>query len=584
MTTRCLTMACIVFLFNPGCGSSSGNEDEKKDTEEDTEKDTEEDTEKDTEEDTGADTDTSVDAGDTDDPDDLDTDPIVIIEDGTIQGDADGETRRFRGIPYAKPPVGELRWKPTLPAEPWDSTLMATKYSAKCAQTSSNFSQPSNKEDCLYLNVWSPNPAPEEPVPVMFWIHGGAHQYGSANDETPPGATGLFYTGRFLVENHDVVVVSFNYRLGVLGFFGLDGLTDEGSTAGNQAILDQQMALSWVKKNIAAFGGDPDNVTIFGESAGAFHVCLHLVAPESQGLFHKAISQSGGCTSHQTSLEESGKQAMALAEILGCSGEDDVLACMRSQKVADLLTDAPFDGGNPDLPGGSNFSGGAPRWNFRPSVDGTVIPRHPRLLFEAGEFAKVPYLLGSNSDEGTLFQMGAPPVTNEKQFIAALKRAHGDEATEILVELYPLDNFNNPNNAIERVYGDRRFGCATNDVAERTALGGSDVYLYNFSRRVPIPTLEAIGMRAMHSAEIGFVFGSISPLNKADKNLREAVQGYWIQFATTGNPNGGDRVEWPIFDPVEDQRIDLNVERTVVKDFRREECEYWSSTYDLDYE
>ncbi len=586
MTVRYFIMVCIVLLCTSACSSSSNDEELNADGGTDADTDTDTDTDVDADTDTDTDTDTDADP-DTDTEGDgglIDPDPTVVIEDGTIQGDADGKTRRFRGIPYAAPPVGELRWKPTALPEPWTGILKATKYSGKCPQTSSNFSQPSNNEDCLYLNIWTPNPAPEKSLPVLFWIHGGAHQFGSANDETPPGATGLFYTGRWLAEKYDVVVVSFNYRLGVFGFFGHSGLADEGSTVGNQAILDQQAALRWVRKNIAAFGGDPHNVTIFGESAGAFHVCLHMVAPESKGLFHRGISQSGGCTSHQTSREDSEKQAAALAEAVGCSEAEDELACMRSTAVPKLLIGAPIDGGSdPGLPGGSSFQSGKPRWNFRPSVDETVIPRHPRLIFESGNFHKVPYIMGSNADEGTLFLMGATLVTNEKQFMAALRRAHGDAAEEIAA-LYPLEDFPTPNAAIERVYGDRRFVCATYDVAQRVSKAGVDVYLYNFSRRVPISLLATIGLGAMHSAEIGYVFSSVSPLSQGDKNLRDAIQGYWTQFALSGDPNGGDRLTWPKFDSVSDQRIDFNVERKISTGFRRKECDYWTSTYDRDYE
>jgi para-nitrobenzyl esterase len=226
---------------------------------------------------------------------------LISLADGDVQGQINGATREFLGIPFTAPPVGALRWRPPAPVTPWVGTLDATSYSSACAQLPSLTGTASEDEDCLYLNVWTPDPAPLEPRPVMIWIHGGSNVAGSTGDGVPfPGYDGVrLYDGSTLVGERNVVLVTVNYRLGVFGFFGHDDLAAEDGLypyAGNQGLLDQRAAMQWVQANVAAFGGDPDNVTIFGESAGSFDVCAHVASPMSAGLFHRAISQSGGCT------------------------------------------------------------------------------------------------------------------------------------------------------------------------------------------------------------------------------------------------------------------------------------------------
>lgn len=236
------------------------------------------------------------DSGDDDSMDDESMDEALQVEvsDGALAGKRDGETYAFLGIPYAAPPVGELRFAAPAPVEAWEGARDATQFGKRCAQLESTTLQNagSENEDCLYLNVWTPDLSPEKKKPVMVWIHGGGNVNGSASEPLPFLNTGLFYSGRPLSETQDVVVVTFNYRLGALGFLHDDAL----ELPGNQGLRDQQTVLAWVRDNIAAFGGDAERVTIFGESAGSFDVCLHVASPASRGLFHRAISQSGGCT------------------------------------------------------------------------------------------------------------------------------------------------------------------------------------------------------------------------------------------------------------------------------------------------
>ncbi len=501
---------------------------------------------------------------------------LVTIADGQLQGELDGASRRFLGIPFAQPPVGELRWKAPVPNQPWEGVRDATEFGDSCAQLDSLQGGASDSEDCLYLNVWTPEPAPAEPLPVMVWFHGGGNETGSTSDEVPLGVGGLFYDGRSLAESHGVVVVTTNYRLGPLGFFHDPALAGEESPAGNQGLLDQRRALEWVRDNIAAFGGDPDRVTIFGESAGSLDVCLQVVSPGSAGLFHRAISQSGGCTTRMDEPADREAGAAAFAEAMGCAEAADVLACLREVPAGELLALPPIDGAPPEeLPGGPGYQGGTPRWSFGPIVDGEVIPDQPRALFDQGDVADVPYILGSNTDEGTLFHIGATPVENAEELLAALERRFGDRAQEI-ADAYPLDEFESPDAALQRITGDAGLVCTTHDTARRAAAAGLDVWMYNFDYPLPIPGLEFLG--ATHGAEIAFVFDSVE--GEEQEAVGAPMRAYWTSLAAGGDPNGGEALAWPAFSIEADARVNFSTEIAIVPDFRADQCAVWRSLYD----
>ncbi|HEX3758874.1 MAG TPA: carboxylesterase family protein, partial [Kofleriaceae bacterium] len=338
---------------------------------------------------------------------------------GELQGSMQGATVQFLGIPYAKPPVGDLRWKAPQKPDPLTGVRDATQFGKRCAQLEDATLQTaaSSDEDCLYLNVWTPFPATRTPLPVMIWIHGGGNVGGSASDAVPFVNTGVFYDGEFLAGGHGVVVVSLNYRLGVFGFFAHPDLWAEGSS-GNQGLLDQQMAFQWVHDNIAKFGGDPGNVTIFGESAGSFDVCVHMAAPSNAGLFHHAISESGGCTTVQPTRAEAEAAAMTFAGDMGCTGSG-ALTCLRGKPAATVMASS-------DVAAGIGFG---------PDVDTQFLPDQPRTLYDAGKIAKVPYLLGSNTDEGTLFLPAVTPAT-DPDYMATLTALFGASASAVAAE-YP---------------------------------------------------------------------------------------------------------------------------------------------------
>ncbi|HZR80104.1 MAG TPA: carboxylesterase family protein [Candidatus Binatia bacterium] len=490
---------------------------------------------------------------------------LLRLHDGMVQGEVVGGTRRFLGIPFAAPPVADLRWRPPAPPAPWTDTLAATAFGSSCPQRPSTLGTPSENEDCLYLNVWTPDPAPAEPLPVMVWFHGGGNEFGSAGDDVPLGLGGKIFDGRILSETRAVVVVTTNYRLGKLGFFAHPALAAEDPDhpfAGNQGLLDQRAALAWVRDNVAAFGGDPDDVTIFGESAGSVDVCLHMVSPGSGGLFHRAISESGGCTTRQDTPAEAAAQAEQIAAVVGCAGAADELACLRRARVGALLDSGVAVG---------------------PVVDGDFLPDQPRALFAARRFADVPYVIGANADEGTIFFLGVAPVRTEDEYVVALRERYGERADEIAA-VYPAASFATPQDALVRVVGDSGLVCGTYDSARRAAAAGATVYLYNFARWVQIPALQPLDLRALHGAEIAYVFGSPPPATDDDRALVDAIQGYWTRLASTGDPNGDGAVRWPTYDDATDLRLNLDVDISAVSGFRRRECEYWWSVYDAAFD
>jgi para-nitrobenzyl esterase len=500
---------------------------------------------------------------------------LLHLADGDVQGQTNERTREFLGIPFAAPPVGPLRWRPPAPVVPWSGVLDATSFGPACAQLASIQGPASDAEDCLHLNVWTPDPAPKKPLPVMVWFHGGANEQGAAGDAVPfPGVPGRFYDGHVLAQEHHVVVVTVDYRLNVFGFLGLAalGAEDPGYPyAGNQGLLDQRAALEWVQANIGAFGGNPKKVAIFGESAGSQDVCLQVAAPGSHGLFARAISESGGCTTRTRTAAEGAAAAAAFASAAGCDGPD-ALACLRQMSASDLLAVLESQSGG----------GFFPTLTFGPIVDGGFLPEQPRTLFDDGRFAKVPYLLGSNTDEGTLFLLGVPPVTTEAEYLAALDSLYGPLASQVAA-VYPAADFPTPQDALVRAFGDQILVCPTYDTARRAAAGGARTYLYDFARELPIPILQQLGLGAFHGSEIVYVFGSITPPTPEDATIGETMRSWWTRFARTGKPKAKGAVRWPRYKSKTDRRLVIDVDPSVVTGFRRSECEFWWSVYDAEF-
>jgi para-nitrobenzyl esterase len=505
-------------------------------------------------------------------------DPLVVtLRDGLVRGDFVDGTRRLLKIPFAKAPIGDLRWKAPVKNDPWTGTRYETEFSAPCAQGASQGSSASTNEDCLYLNVWSPE-APPARAPVMVWIHGGANLNGSTSDIVPT-TDQLWFDGQFFAKRHGVVLVTINYRLGALGFFPHAALPGEGSPFGNQGLLDQHAALEWVRDNIAAFGGDPQNVTIFGESAGATDVCYHVASPRSRGLFHRAIAESGGCT---TISGLGGRPAAAAAsdlgqfvEHVGCATAADALGCLRGKSVEDLLASATATGGNVGASlGRSNL--------FSVVVDGEggFLPERTRDLFDRGDIARVPFLLGSNTDEGALFVLGLPATQDEAQYLDVLTQRYAEFAAQIAAQ-YPASRFNGDYRAaLTRAVGDQIIVCSQHDALRRAAKAGLPVYAYNFN---VVWSLAGGALKVSHASEISHVFGNPLTPTPESQAVSDAMNAYWARFAATGDPNwDGAPATWPVYGPdpdSADRRLQLDPEWQVLEGFRSEDCAMWQSLY-----
>ncbi|MEM9134130.1 MAG: carboxylesterase family protein [Actinomycetota bacterium] len=531
--------------------------------------------------------------------------PIVRVEQGDLEGTwADkGRFAVFKGVPFAAPPVGERRWRPPAPAEAWSGVRPAAKHGAMAIQRAAAFEQfmgllvdgqgwrrpraaavktltkvlpaPKQSEDCLYLTVRSPALDPDAKLPVMVWIHGGDHQDGSGSD--------VFYDANVL-SGHDVVTVSINYRLGVLGYLAHPELEAESpdGVAGNYGTLDQIAALTWVRDNVDRFGGDPDNVTIFGESAGGESVLHLMTSPLARGLFHRAVPQSpanGGQMIHLRSPflahESANQRSQEFAAALGITG-DGQLARLRA-----LSADTLYELARADERLGGHY----------PVIDGHVLPESPLAAFAGGRQAPVPLLIGSNADEGTLIRpvLGAPMVDFRLEPLPAdgvqpaMADAFGDDMAR-LVELYPGLDRRSPS-AETDFMGDHMFGARAYYYARNHADAGHPTYLYLFARTPKSPRQTA---GAYHAAEIPFVHGKpvpILPLTAEDKLLSAVMVRHWTDFAKTGDPNPADGgtgggLAWPAFAGDDPRWMRFNHTTRVEAVDRREQYEIFNTRTD----
>lgn len=462
----------------------------------------------------------------------------VKITDGVISGriSEDQAAKIFMGIPFAAPPVGELRWKAPQAVAPWEGIRSCVDPPASAMQGppkpfmcwSKEFMAPESplSEDCLYLNVWTTAQSVQDKLPVMVWIHGGGFTGGSG---TVP-----LYDGEAM-SRKGVVFITINYRLGILGFLAHPELSAESElkTSGNYGILDQIAALKWVKENIAAFGGDPDNVTIAGQSAGSFSVNMLVVSPLAKGLFHKAIAQSGGMFGKQLSLgqtlnlaEENGKQLTQKMKIAS-------IAEFRAIPADSLLK----------IPG-----------RFSPTVDNVIIPPVYET-FAAGKHNDVPLISGWNADDGVSF---GPPAKAE-QFQVMIKTQYSDKADTYL-KLFPANNDQEAGRS-QKLMSQLYFGWNNYTwVRLQSSKGISKAYLYYF-KRVP-PGQPNYG--AFHSSEFGYALHTLKlwdrPFTEVDFKLEEAMSSYWVNFAKTGDPNGEGLPAWPAFKENNPQIVELGDE------------------------
>lgn len=485
----------------------------------------------------------------------------VTIDTGSLAGSnltsKDGESIHFfGGIPYAAPPVGEFRWREPQPPAAWEGVRDATVTGPGCPQLvvgeggfrdaisrALGYEPPLQtfeySEDCLYLNVFTPSLAPASPMPVLFWIHGGAHRFG----------TGSGYPGEELAAK-GVVLVTINYRLGPLGFVSHPELTREGCR-GNQGLLDTVAALQWVQRNIGAFGGNPGNVTVFGESAGGHSTCAMMTSPLCQGLVHRAIAQSGVGAQATQLLDKPGvvpisaeQTGVMLGEVLGCPAGPGQLQAMRKVSSDDIISRTA----NFPMPG--------------VIIDGYCQVENPVTQIRQGAHNNIPLMIGSNAFEGSALYWGAPMVqmklcpdivTYNEEF----RRFFAGEADAALA-LYPATTTEEMVHSSKLMCGDSLFGAPTRAVAQALAEQGKPCYPYYFTKTPPGDDKGALG--AFHAMEIGYVFGTdmLSPLSRAsDLWLSSRMMQYWVNFAATGNPNSPDLPEWKPYDSNADELMEL---------------------------
>lgn len=464
---------------------------------------------------------------------------VVPTESGLVRGTVGEDVRAFQSIPYAAPPVGERRWREPVPPTPWPGVRDATSPAPACAQGEGEVPGGSTDEDCLYLNVTTPSAPSAKPKPVIVWVHGGGFYMGASRN----------YDASRLVAGGDVVVVTINYRIGALGFFGYPELTGSGTFG----LRDQQAAFGWVRRDIAAFGGDPGNVTAAGQSAGGVSNCAHLTSPLAAGLFDKAIMQSGSCDlDWVANTEFRGQPADAIYEPvanvrergretatqLGCQQTDPsaALACLRALPIEKLMP--------------------VVQQYIQPAYGTPVLPSNPADAIEAGRFARMPVLTGQNHDEATLATSmydGFGKPMSEQTYQAVLADTFGADQAAVEAE-YPRSAYDSAALAWSAITTDSKWACGQYATSGKLAKR-VPVHHYEFAdpQAPPIsPLPPTMPMGSYHSAELWSFFdlAGITPeLTPEQQRLSEQLIDYWTSFAATGDPNGAAGPDWPEFDP-----------------------------------
>jgi para-nitrobenzyl esterase len=489
----------------------------------------------------------------------------VATAGGAVRGKAVAATDEFLGIPYAAPPVGALRWQPPRPPAPWHGVRPATSYAPHCPQPSSPFGAASTSEDCLYLNVFTPADNNARNLPVMVWVHGGSLRTGESDDYSPAGLV-----------RHGVVVVTINYRIGALGFLADAALVSRpDGPSGDYGLMDQQAALRWVQRDIRGFGGDPGNVTLFGESAGGLSTLSQLVSPGARGLFQGAIVESGAYELTEQSLATAESAGDAFAAKAGCASEtagDAVpasvtAACLRRLPVSTILADQ-----NPV--------------GYTPDVDGAVLTRSIKAALAGGQFNRVPVMIGTNHDEYRLFVAviqllgGKVTAANYQSMIASTLDVTPAVASTIAAQ-YPLSRYPSPPVALSAVGTDAIFACHAL-TAEESLSRYVPTYAYEFNdENAPELFLPSVGFPygAAHASELPYLFSQATvahpaPFTQAQRQLAAAMKRYWTNLAKSGVPATG----WPRFSGTSQQVLSLLPPQPQPEtDFSAEHhCAFWA--------
>jgi para-nitrobenzyl esterase len=501
--------------------------------------------------------------------------PTATVEQGVLSGVEVGSIDEFLGVRYATPPVGDLRWRPPQPVSRGQQQLDATQFGNSCAQGQSPWGTPSSSEDCLFLNIYVSAAARgsqlwEQKLPVMVWIHGGGFT----------GGNGGAYDPTELVQEGNVIVVTINYRLGALGLFAHPALDAENHLTANYALMDQQLALKWLRRNIQGFGGDSDNITIFGESAGGISIYAHLTSPLASGLFQKAIIESGA--PDYITLQQSETDGVTLAEKVGCDhgSQKQIAACLRAVPVSDLLTNQATETGA--------------------IIDGKLLTEAPADALASGDFNRVPIINGTNHDEFRLviafsFDLAGAPL-QASGYQAALETfgsflpGTGYPASDIpaIIQQYPLSAYASPDLAAAQVITDGTISCPAFEM-DRLLSALVPVWAYEFSDEnapsiVAPPVSFPYG--AAHFSELQYLFNMSAltipgtpPLSPAQLELGTRMKRYWTAFATNGDPNSLNNVpRWRTFDQTRGNAMQSLNEPRPGAEFQfahDHQCDFW---------
>lgn len=491
---------------------------------------------------------------------------VIRLDSGPISGINNDGIWTYLGVPFAAPPVGGLRWKEPQPVESWEEVRECTEYGPVCPQPEGavedgGVGDARASEDCLYLNVWTPAKSSSEKLPVMVWIHGGGFVKGAGS--VP------MYDGHNLAKE-GVVLVTINYRLGPLGFLAHPLLSKESpmGVSGNYGLLDQIETLRWVKSNIGSFGGDKDRVTIFGESAGAVSVCFLMASPLAEGLFQRAIVESGPFMDHEMlftpfrTMEQCEQTGERFVSSLGCAGQSNPIEAMRKKTPEELLEATTLE------PGAFE---GCVNIELAPAVDEYVLPDDPVSVYMNKEQHDVPLIVGSNRDEGTLFVKDTNMSADE--YRQTVLNFYGDYGEDVL-ELFPPDEDGDIKQTLSRLTTVMDFFSVARFTAASMEGKNSSAYLYEFSR-VP-PPVEGMGVGAFHGSEIQYVFGNLDTAEgyrEEDLELSRTIMRYWVDFADSGDPNGNGAPRWPSHDIEADGLIELGDEISVKPVDHQEACD-----------